>query len=443
MFKTRQEAEKYLEKYIPSTVKLHFPARLGLTRAEKLLSLLKNPQEQYQTIHIAGTSGKGTTAFLTSQLLTHSNKRVGLHLSPHLEDIRERMIINGQLISDQKFLAYLEPVLKAAEECEQQLSKPSYFEVLTALAMFVFAKEKVDIAVIETGMGGTYDATNTVKREDKIAVITRIGHDHTNILGNTLEKISSHKAGIIQHGNTVFALKSPYTDKVFQRRADEKNANLTLLDKKNIKNIRTSTTGTTLDFNFHNHSFKDIEVSLLGAHQAENLSLALASTLTASKITEEELRTTLKNIHFKGRIDLLKIEDKTIIIDGAHNKQKIKALTQTLKSSFPNQKFTVVLAIKQGKSLNDMLKLLLPLTETLITTTFFKNTHDLIHIAHDANTLTKKARALNFPRIITTNTTEEALTKALKQKNKYILTTGSLYYLQDVYNFYRRKQSQA
>lgn len=434
MFTTRQEAEKYLEKYVPSTIKKQFPAQLGLDRAAKLLKLLGDPQEKYRVIHIAGTSGKGTTAFLASCLLTTSGKRVGLHLSPHLEDIRERMMIDGKFISDQKFLSYLSDVLKAAEKCEDVFSKPSYFEVLTALAMYTFAKERVDIAVIETGMGGTFDATNIVKRHDKIAVITRIGHDHTNILGNTLKEISTHKAGIIGSGNTVVALRSRETDKVFEKRAERKKATLFLLDKNNIQNVKASPKGIVFDFSFQNHTLKDLEMSLFGTHQAENVSEALLATLLATNISDNKIRQTLKTIRFKGRIDMLKSGDKTIIIDGAHNKQKMKALTKTLKDTFPGKKFTVILAIKKGKAASDMLRLLHPLTSTLITTTFFKDTHDLIHIAYDTKTLTKKAKTLGFKNVIETGTAEEAISVALNQNNNYILTTGSLYYLQDVYS---------
>lgn len=431
--KTRQEAEKYLEKYIPSSVKLNFPAQLGLTRSTKLLDLLDNPQEKYQVIHIAGTSGKGTTAYTASRLLISHSIKTGLHLSPHLEDIRERMEVNGKFISDKNFLNYLSDVLKAAEECERIFSKPTYFELLTALAMYAFWKEKVEVAVIETGMGGTFDATNIVKRSDKIAVITRIGHDHTNILGKTLSQIASHKAGIIQQGNRVITLDSKKTNPVFEKRAKEKKATLTLLGSKNIQNITVSKSGTVFDLKLPTLTLKDLRVALLGKHQAENVTLAISACTKTTPLNPEKVRTTLSQLHFKGRIDQLTLNGKTFIIDGAHNEQKMRALTSTLKQIYPNTKFTVILAIKKGKSVRDMLNLLLPITETLITTTFFKDTHDLIHIAYDQNYLTKKAKALGFKNVTSTKTANQAIEKAKGEKSSYILTTGSLYYLQDIY----------
>ena len=433
---TRQEAEKYLEKFIPKSIEQKFPADHGLKRASYLLELLDNPQEKFRTVHVAGTSGKGTTALTISLLLISHGKNTGLHLSPHLEDVRERMMLNNSFISDEKFLTYLGPVLNAAEKCTKNFDAPSYFEVLTSLAFYVFAGEKVDIAVVETGMGGTFDATNTIKRQDKVCVITRIGKDHTNILGKTLKEIASQKAGIIQERNRAIVLSASATKSVFLKRACEKKADITFLTKDNVQNIQPQSTGSTFDFRTKNISLKELSLSLLGRHQVENASLALLTTEEILKLEEKKVRKALNNIRFKGRMDVLKKNNKTIIIDGAHNEQKMKALVGAIKEAYPKQKFTTIVAVKRGKDLTVLLRLLHDITDTLITTSYFKDNQDLLHIAHDSSFVAQIAKREGFKKVLITSSPTEAIKIAMmKKKNNYVLTTGSLYYLQDIYKY--------
>lgn len=434
MINTIRQAEKYLEQFIPSSTKQKFPARLGLKRTERLLDLLNNPQEKTKIIHIAGTSGKGTTAFITSTILIAHGKKTGLHLSPHLEDIRERFLINNKKIDEKIFIKYFKNIIPYVEECTKTFSKPTYFEVLTALAFYIFEKEKVDYAVVETGMGGTFDATNTIKNPGKIAVITRIGHDHTNILGKTLTEIAAQKAGIIQSKNTAIILKQNRTESVFHNRADEQNAKLKIVDTNTVKTTSFTENGTT--FKYRNNTF---HLGLIGKHQVENTLLALSAVEEILTPDPKITKKALKNISFKGRLDIQKKNGASIVIDGAHNVQKTKSLTYALQQAFPGQKFTVILAIKKGKDAKKILKVLKPLTNQLITTTYFKHHQDLIHIAHDAQSLTNMAKKEGFKKITTTNTPEQALKTFWKSRSNLGLATGSLYYLNEVYKALNNK----
>ena len=198
MFKDYFEVRKWLESYIPQT---YTKKELGLGRIKYLLKLLDNPQDKFKSIHVAGTSGKGSTAFYISRLLKESKSqrvKVGLHLSPHLVDIRERLQINGKLVPMNRFIKLLneiKPVVEVIQKSKPELT-PSYFEILVAASFLYFAQSKVDWAVVEVGLGGRLDATNVLNPE--VSVITNIGLDHTDILGKTIEEIAREKAGIIK-----------------------------------------------------------------------------------------------------------------------------------------------------------------------------------------------------------------------------------------------------
>lgn len=187
-----KQAEEFLASHIPKTTSTIFPGEVGLNRAKDFLHLLGDPQEKLKIIHVAGTSGKGSTCYLISSLLESQGFKVGLHQSPHLTDVTERFQINNQNISKEDFVDYLNKIIPAIEK----IKHITYFEILVGLAFYIFNDKKVDYAVMETGLGGWYDGTNVVSRPDKLSVITKIGLDHTAILGETIEKIALQKAMI-------------------------------------------------------------------------------------------------------------------------------------------------------------------------------------------------------------------------------------------------------
>lgn len=398
-------------------------------------------------IHIAGTSGKGSTAYLTSILLRALSFKVGLHVSPHFVDIRERFQINNRLIKKSRFREYINKLLPAIEKMKKtKYGAPTYFEILTAMAYYIFWDEKVDYAVVETGIGGFHDATNTISKTDKFVILTRIGLDHTAILGKTLDKIAFQKAMIIQKNNmTCSIFQRPIIRKVIEKIADQKKAQLFYVNKQSsFFNLKVSMDGTCFDFRFNDFVYKRLFLSLRGFHQTENASVALASIILLSKrdgfnISEEKIRKALVHAHFEGRMEILKIKEKSIIIDGAHNPQKISMLVKNLVHLLPNQKFTFVIAFKNDKDFITMIKWIIPLAHKIIITSFFTDKQDWIHFSQAPENVMNICKKLRFNNCFMVPLSKEAFNEAIKGTN-HIVVTGSLYLLSDLYPYIGRLQ---
>jgi len=296
---TFQQAENYLNQYIGKGFKYIFQGEAGLERVKKFYKLLGNPQEKIKIIHVAGTSGKSSTCYLISSLLASQGFKVALTLSPHLVDVCERVQINNKKISKKEFVFYLNKIIPF-------INGPlSYFEIMVGLAFYVFADKKVDYAVIETGLGGLYDSTNVISRSDKLSVITKIGLDHTNVLGKTIDKIAFQKAMIINKNSQAISIyQNPKVEKIIREVVEKKQAKIIFANKNNYK------------------------LNLIGDYQKENASLALAAVSYLSqrdgfKLNNEKIKKIFDTANFPGRFDVKKIENKTIIFDGAHNPQKM------------------------------------------------------------------------------------------------------------------------
>lgn len=436
--KTFSEAQSFLYRQIPQGEKNTFPGQRGLDRAKLLLKLIGDPQEKIKVIHIAGTSGKGSTAYLTGQILTVLGFKTGLTLSPHLVDIRERVQINNQLVSKEKFVFYLNQLLGAVKKMAQSpCGSPTYFEILIALAFQTFYQEKVDYAVVETGLGGWYDATNVVKNPQKVAILTRIGLDHTQVLGKTIGEIALQKAKIIHPGNAVFALKQkPAANKIFEKIAREEKAKLFFIKKGiNFKNIKSTPQKTIFDFSQPPYSFKNLNLGLLGAHQAENCSLALSIVSFLSQrdgfsFDEKKIRQALKKAHFAGRLEILKVDGRMIILDGAHNPQKIATLAKNLKKFFPGQKFDFLIAFKKKKDFAKALPKIIPLAEKIYLTRFFQGHQDWLALSERPEKIKKVLKKLKFESFEIASDPQ----KVINQKsNRPLVITGSLYLAAEIY----------
>ena len=450
---------------------------IGLRRAKYFMKLLKNPQNKIRVIHIAGTSGKGSTAHLISHILQSQGFSVGLSISPHVFDIRERMQINNQLANEKLVLKYFNqilPIILKMEKCKYGM--PTFFEINVALAFFMFAKEKLGYAVMETGLGGTLDATNTVTSKNKICIITKLGLDHTQILGNTISKIASEKAGIIGTRNSVISHQSSVINTI-KTRCEKKNAELNILNKKNYS-IISSTANETV-FNFHcvipvktgirpllkssvsnitkdiksgwipgqarndkekKLSLKNIHLGLIGIHQAENCSLALAclSILSARDkfdVNEKSLRNALENITVTGRLEIRKINDKALIIDGAHNPQKMKALTSNLAKIYPSQKFTFVVAFKKGKDFKVMLKYIIPLADKILLTQFSTSGMDNHWNSIDNQEISAFFKSQKFKKFSIIGNKKSEIIKPIRASKKPVVITGSLYLISSIHTY--------
>jgi len=272
---------------------------------------LKNPHTQFKTIHIAGTNGKGSTAHMLASILQESGKKVGLYTSPHLKDFRERIKINGEMIAQKDVMNFVKENQKKFEKMEL-----SFFEYTVAMAFNYFAKQKVDIAIIETGLGGRLDSTNIIKPE--LAIITNISLDHTNLLGDTIEKIATEKAGIIKNETPVIiGRRQKETTSIFKNIAKEKNANL----------IYASTQ-------------KGYASDLKGKYQKENINTVITAIKQLQKqgwaITEDDIEhgllKTAANTQLLGRWQTLR-SNPQIICDTAHNEDGIKEIAKQLSNS--------------------------------------------------------------------------------------------------------------
>jgi len=436
------QALTFLHRRISKRTSNKFPGNLGIQRTKYLLKLLRNPQNKIKIIHIAGTSGKGSTAYFTSTILKSLGFKVGLHLSPHIIDLRERFQIDNQLITKKQFCHYLGEVIPIIKKVDKtKFGKPTYFEILVVLAFHIFHKEQVNYAVIETGLGGLYDATNTVKREDKLVILTKIGLDHTKILGKTLDKIAFQKAKIIKSKNRVISVWQGRSVRVvIENIVRGQKAKLSYIKKNaNSKKIKISHTGITFNFYFKKLNLPKIKINLLAEYQVENLGSALAATYILSQkddfnFKQEPIREgLLKMAAFPARMEIFKSPGKIIIIDGAHNPQKMATFTKSLQKIYPHQKYTFLIAVKKEKNSFHMLKYIIPLAEKIFVTKFSVGQQDLLPLSENPNSLIKKANQLGFRNITAISNPYKALSVANTKSGKFLVITGSLYLIGKIY----------
>ncbi|CAN5238888.1 folylpolyglutamate synthase/dihydrofolate synthase family protein [soil metagenome] len=417
-FDTLEQAKKYLEQFIKPSGGLS-NGKLNFGRMKQFMDILGNPQNTLKVIHVAGTSGKGSTCYAISSLLHAHGFKVGLTISPHMIDLRERTQINNQLLSESLYCIYLSELVPAIEKMHKtKWGAPSYFEITMAHAFYTFAKEKVDYAVIETGLGGRYDASNVVTREDKIAAITRIGLDHMDFLGNTIAKIAEEKAHIIQSKNRVLSVPQDQdAQKVIERIANEQQASLKFIFIK-----------------------KNITTSLLGDYQHENLSLAIVVVYELAKRDKfnfeyEIVTNALMNLHVLGRFEVKTIGNKTIILDGAHNPQKMEAFTHSLSKQYPDKKFDFLIAFKKEKDYQAMLKFIVPLAQRITVTEFGIVNQGMLGGSDSAANITHVLKKLEYTNYEVISDTEKALKAALQHADKILVITGSLYLISNIYKF--------
>ena len=329
--------------------------KLGLDRMLNILRAMNSPNEKLQGIHIAGTNGKGSTAAICEALSLQYGMKTGLNTSPHLVDYRERIRLNGNNIElDELISTYKkwEPVLEENEA--------SFFEITTAMAFDIFHSNNVDNAIFEVGLGGRLDGTNPFA--STVSVITTISYDHTKSLGDSIEKIAFEKAGIIKSNSPVILgkLKTNAAD-VIRQRAKELNAPLIEYGKDySISNININDSGTSFDYHSQQLDLENVAVNLLGKHQAYNAAIAIMAFAvflqkTDRKINKQKIFRALTNVNWQGRMQIIS-QKPTVIIDGAHNEEGIKALKNNLIEIFPNKKIYFVLAILRDKKLETIIK---------------------------------------------------------------------------------------
>lgn len=321
---------------------------------------LKNPQNQYKTIHIGGTNGKGSTSHMLAAILQKAGYKTGLYTSPHLKDFRERIRINGKMVSKSFVTNFVKQQQSLIEEIE-----PSFFEVTVAMAFSYFAQEKIDVAIIEVGLGGRLDSTNIIHPD--LSVITNISLDHTNMLGNTFAEIAFEKAGIIkQNTPIIIGEHHPETDPVFVQKAKEQNAPLTFAEDE-LLIASASTKSNLLQLNIqsikHNTATK-LSLDLTGNYQRKNIITVLQSVKELRKIgykiedkaISEALRNVKKLTGLQGRWQTLS-KNPLVICDTGHNKAGIAEVVQNIQQT-PHEQLHMVIGMVKDKDITAVLSLL-------------------------------------------------------------------------------------
>lgn len=387
-----------------------------------LCAFLKNPQQHFKCIHIAGTNGKGSVSHMLASVLQEQGYKTGLYTSPHIKDFRERIRINGAMISEKAVIDFTKSIQSFIDQKE-----PSFFEVTVGMAFKYFADEGVDIAVIETGLGGRLDSTNIIDPE--ISVITNIGFDHTALLGNTLESIAGEKAGIIKKTKSVVIGRSNSSTKnVFLNKAKETGSPIQFAEENyQVEDIANGRTTLSFQITSPTGLQRNITSKLNGIYQVENIRTVVASIDMLNelgwKISEDALLkgiyNTSLNTGLRGRWETIE-ENPTIVLDVGHNPDGIQQILKQLSNCTYNQ-LHIILGLSKDKDFQEILSLL-PKTAR------YSFTQATIPRALDAATLKEEARKLGLEGNDFTNV-NDALSYAKKHSSKddLILICGSVF----------------
>ncbi len=322
----------------------------GLERIQALLDAMGNPERKCKFVHVTGTNGKGSTCAMVASILRKAGYKTGLYTSPYLIRFNERIQINGEQISDADICELTEYVKPFAESI---FERPTEFEMVTAIGFEYFARHKCDIVVCEVGMGGEFDATNVIPAPEA-AVICNIGLDHTEVLGDTLEKIAGAKAGIIKPGcDAVLYRERPSVEAVFEERCKALNVPLHKADFDSLHLLSHSLEGQVFDW----ERFHALRLPLLGEHQLHNAAVALTTARVLQKrgwkITDAQIREGIESVRWPGRFELMR-KDPMFIIDGGHNPQCIEALVKNIRDYLPGRELTVLTGVLGDKDFHCM-----------------------------------------------------------------------------------------
>ncbi len=409
--------------------------KLGLEKIERILSILGNPHKNFLSIHVAGTNGKGSVSAMTASMLQAYGFKTGLFTSPHINSFTERIRINNEQIPESEVISLTEEIKHKIQNLKYNIPQPTFFEFVTAMAFLYFARNNVDWAVIEVGMGGRLDATNVIKPE--VSVITRIDYDHKDFLGETLTEIAKEKAGIIKKEiPVVSSLQEKEAEEVIIETSKRMSSDLYMYGRDFWGNL-TSIDIKGITFDYHDLGAKVLEIKnlfvpLTGEYQLQNACVALktvniATNKISKKINNSEhilkLKRGLSNTIWRGRLELIS-NDPPIMIDAAHNPGAAKAISEFIKKYLSNYKLILILGIMSDKDIPEILKPLLPLASDII---FTAPKYDR---ATSPKKLSEYALSIGYPSIVT-DSVKEALEKGFEIKERYtsplILITGSFY----------------
>ena len=425
-----EEAMKYI------TEVGNFGSNYGLERTYKLLEHLGNPERDLKLIHIAGTNGKGSTTSMITEILMGEGYKVGMYTSPFIEEFEERIQINRNNIPKESLAILMDEIKVAVDKViEAGYNHPTEFEIITVLMLLYFKKENIDFGVIEVGLGGTLDSTNVIK--PIIQVITSISFDHTNLLGNTLEKIAREKAGIIKKGiPTVIYPQQEEVLKVIKNKCFEMDSELYIANNENLKFKNIVNLDKPYQLLKYNNEI-DILLPLLGEHQIINLSVAMQAIEVLNNkniidISIANIVKSIKNVSWKGRLEVLS-NNPYVVIDGAHNIQGIKTLSRNIKKYFKYENLYLILGILADKDVEEMIKIITPMAKKVYSVTPNSIRGELAESLKDeVSKFNKNCKAFDKY--------EEAYLEALNDASEKDLTlaSGSLYMIGDMRKIIRK-----
>ena len=432
--------------------------KIGLERMRDFMHALGDPQEKLRYVHIAGTNGKGSACVMTQSILTAAGFRTGLYISPHLDQFNERLSIDGQMISDADLRRLSARVRAAAETLGEE---PTDFEMITAMAFCWFEEQHCDLVVLEVGMGGRLDATNVISSPE-VCAIMHIGLDHTEFLGDTVEKVATEKAGILKPGaDCVLYHQLPGVMDVVQKRFADVNpdaaARLIITDPAAFTARARTIDGQVFDY----RKRRNLRIQLLGNYQMENAMAVLdiidclqrrgfgisedaiqrgASAVQAPEgepkpgISEDAIRIGLARASWPGRFELLS-RAPLLIVDGAHNPNGVEALVDTIRAYFPDQKINFVMGVMKDKDYHTMLRLIAPYAARFIT-----ELPDA-HRALRPEALKSEIRAYFDGPVETADSVTAAVQRAMeiaKGTEAITICFGSLYQVAEIRNYFIR-----
>jgi dihydrofolate synthase/folylpolyglutamate synthase len=366
---TFAQAQAYVLELVSETGSRHEPYRLD--RMRRFLDELGNPQDSYPTIHVGGTSGKGSTSVMIAAGLTAAGKRTGLHTKPHLRSMTERTKIDGVPISQERFAELTGILIPAMDRVAMEFTRPSYYETLLALTFLHFSLERVDAAVIEVGIGGKLDGTNVL--HPLVSLITNVGLDHMDILGDTVEQIAADKAGIAKRGVPLLsAVDRPEARAVIEAQCAAVGAPFLFVpDHVKIEGAQYGAYSQHFTLTTQRAVY-DVELPLLGEFQQRNAAcavLALEQLPESLRPSREAVEEGLLRVALPGRMEYFPAHPG-VIFDVAHNPDKAENLVRSLRALFPERHFTFVIAIGESKDAGEILRVFGQVPATLIFTSF-------------------------------------------------------------------------
>lgn len=429
---TYKEARAYLDDLCDSGIKLR------LAHIKRCLKLLGNPHQSLKVIQVGGTNGKGSTAAFIASILQSAAYKVGLYISPHLIDFRERLTINGRQIS-KKELAELATELKPhilKVSADPRLGSLTFFEVITIMALHYFAREKVDFAILEVGLGGRLDATNVVK--SLVSVITNSDYDHMDRLGKSLASIAREQAGIIKRRGLVISAAQGRALALIKKICRERQARAYYLDKDiKYQALESNLDGQSFNMQGVFSKFENLRVTLLGRHQLLNACCSIAAVevlqLHRIFISSEAIKKGLLKTRWPGRLEIVR-RFPLVIVDGAHNHPAAKQLRASLEDLLGEKKrLILVLGICEDKEIRKIIKELVPLASQVVVTAAAApraaRPEDLYRVAIRYNEHVRVVKGV-----------EEAVKAVLgkARKDELICASGSLYVAGEAKKFFSR-----